>query len=309
MVTKSRGRGTAAAIGLLLLFAGLIGGAVLFVLSVRRPTQAVDGFARAAVGCTTTLDFSESGTFYVYREVDGIVDLPDGSCDPTATQGREFGFEISGPSGAIDTSTDDSISYETDDFIGTSVARIEIDEPGEYEIDVVGDDVLNVAAVGRDPDDGVDELRRGAIIVAAVGVLLGLLLLVVAGRRSKKAAEVAIPDGPGWGTPARDGESAWPPRPPSVPQVPVSPHQPDHRAEVEPPPPPLPSREPASPAAWAPPPMGSEPSDAGLPDPPPSSASPVPMPEPTLPASLGRPSGVSPDAPPPDGDDEVRDGA
>ena len=59
------------------------------------------------------------------------------------------------------------------------------------------------AAVGRDPSDNVDEMRRGAIIVAAIGIVLGGLLLALAGWRSKRASTPSIPEGPGWGHAAR----------------------------------------------------------------------------------------------------------
>jgi len=72
--TRSRGRGAAAAFGFILLFAGLIGGGVLFVLSTQRHDKAIEKFARAGVGCTTSLEFSKSGTFYVYAETAGAFD-------------------------------------------------------------------------------------------------------------------------------------------------------------------------------------------------------------------------------------------
>ena len=47
MAVQSRGRGTVAALGLFLLFAGLVGGGVLYIVAQRRPAQTVEGFARA----------------------------------------------------------------------------------------------------------------------------------------------------------------------------------------------------------------------------------------------------------------------
>ena len=84
MNVKSKGRGTAAVFGLLLVFAGVIGAAVLFVLSQNRPDQAVDDFARAPIGCTTTLEFSETGTFFVFEESGGEIVPPEGGCVPVA---------------------------------------------------------------------------------------------------------------------------------------------------------------------------------------------------------------------------------
>ena len=94
--TRSRGRGAAAAFGFILLFAGLIGGGVLFVLSLQRHDKAIEKFARAGVGCTTSLEFSKSGTFYVYEETEGEFDPQEIGCEPAATPGQAFGFDFLG---------------------------------------------------------------------------------------------------------------------------------------------------------------------------------------------------------------------
>jgi hypothetical protein len=63
--------------------AGLIGAGVLFFLATQRPSTAVERFARAAAGCTTTLDFQSTGTYYVYEELDAA-----GSSPPTGARRR-----------------------------------------------------------------------------------------------------------------------------------------------------------------------------------------------------------------------------
>lgn len=268
---RSRGRGAAAAFGFILLFAGLIGGGVLFVLSLQRHDKAVENFARAGVGCTTSLEFSKTGTFYVYEETVGDFDPQEIGCEPTATPDQAFSASFDGPA-PVSPRPDSSINYDTGDFVGASVARFDITESGTYRLAVRGDSVESWAAVGRDPSDSVDEMRRGAIIIAAVGIVLGGLLLALAGRRSKRAATPSIPQGPGWGPQPGDGAMrAWPPEPPRIPQVPVNPHQPDTPASVAPPPPPLPAREPGSAAPprspWAPPPPGAGPVHTAPPEP------------------------------------------
>jgi hypothetical protein len=269
--TRSRGRGAAAAFGFLLLFAGLIGGGVLFVLSLQRHDKSIENFARAGVGCTTSLEFSKTGTFFVYAETAGDFDPQEIGCEPKATPGQAFFVNFDGPS-PVSPRPDASISYDTDTFTGESVARFEITESGTYELQVRGDSTDTWAAVGRDPSENVDEMRRGAIIVAVVGVLLGGLLLALAGRRSKRAATPSIPEGPGWGPrPTDGGLRAWPPEPPRIPQVPVNPHQPDRPAAVASPPPPLPARAPGSAtpprSPWAPPPPGAGPVHSAPPAP------------------------------------------
>ena len=289
MGVKSKGRGTAAAFGLLLLFAGLVGGAVLYISSELRPGQAVDDFARAPVGCTTTLDFTETGTFYVYEEFGGEVVPADGTCEPAA-DAAAFGFDVRGAGADLVPITDDSVTYSRDERIGQSVARIEVGTPGGYEIVVAGDDVSVVAAIGRDPNDGVDELRRGALLVGAAGMLLGLLLLVLAGWRSKRAATYAAPSGPGWG-PQRSEESAeWPPESPQLERTPLSPQE--EPAVAAPPPPPLPARQPSTPpvSPWGPPPADTPPADGPDPAAQPTTTSLPPLPTPTLPDTPRRPS-------------------
>jgi hypothetical protein len=281
MRIKSKGRGTAAVVGLLLIFAGLVAGAVLLVLSVRRPAQAVDDFARAPVGCTTTLEFTETGTFYVYEESSGAVTPPAGGCEPTAAAGSAFGFDLEGPAGRVTPAVDDSIDYATGGRSGRSIASVEIVATGRYEIAVVGADPSVVAAVGRDPHDGVDDLRRRALAVAIAGAVLGGVLLGVAGWRSRRAATFTQPPAPNWDPrpqTATDGQE-WPPAPPRISQVPVNPLQPNEPASPAPPPPPLARRSAPStePPAWAPPPPDQAPAD--VPDPPP------PRPA-VLPASL-----------------------
>jgi hypothetical protein len=253
------------------LFAGLIGGGVLYVRSLMWHDDAIEAFARAGVGCTTTLQFTETGTFYVFEETGGDPTTDDVGCEPQATPGQPFGIQFAGADDVV-VHEDRSITYDTGEVGGRSLVRFEIDTSGNYEIAVRGDDTSVRAAIGRDPNEGVDDLRRNAIVVGAAGVLLGVLLLLLAGRRSKKAATQSIPDGPGWGQRPGQGESAWPPAAPRLPQVPVNPHQPDTPAEVAAPPPPLPARAPgiAAPAQspWAPPNPDAAPVDDAPPAPP-----------------------------------------
>lgn len=239
MAVKSRGRGTVATLGLFCLFAGLVGGAVLYVVAQRRPAQTVDGFARAPVGCSTTLEFAETGTFYVFEEVGADATEIGNGCEPVADPNARFTVEFTGElRPAVVASDGDDVSYDVDGFDGRSVQQVEIIEPGQYTIAVTGDDLTVAAAIGRDPDEGVDGLRRAALILAVVGVLLGLVLLTLSGRRSQRAAAVTTPSGPGWG-PAQRAQGAAPESGgPTTGQVPVNPHAPPTPDEV---------------AAWEPP--------------------------------------------------------
>lgn len=299
MAQRSRGRGVAAAFGFLLLVAGLVGAALLYVLSVQRPDKAVESFARAAAGCTTTLDFSETGTFYVYEETTSAFDPNVIGCTPTPTAGQPFDFELTGPARIV-AADDPSVFYDSGAYAGASIARFDVETPGTYEIRVVSDNVGSIAAVGRDPESGVDELRRNAIAVGVIGGVLGLLLLLLAGWRSKKATTPTIPDGPGWGQRPSERQVDWPPSMPEIQRVPINPQQPDQPVSPTPPPPPLPARDPGAglaPPSWSPPPPGGEPVSSAAPAPPPPARAPQPIP--VLPDSEGTVSGAWPSTPAP----------
>ena len=241
MPKGGHGRGVIAAIGLLVLFAGLVGGGVLWVLAEREPESAAESFARAVTGCTTTLTFGEPGEFYVYEELSGIVAPVDG-CQPSTLPGRPFTFTVTTTTGVeVPRVADDSVSYDLDVGSGTSVARVTIPEAGEYRISVLGADPAIVAAIGGDPEDGVEQLRQGAIAAAVGGVVLGAFLLWLSGRRSRKAATFAGLADPGGGVTERDHarraeaqNEAWPPVSPDVRQVPINPMAPDERRVAEP---------------------------------------------------------------------------
>ncbi len=84
--------------------------------------------------------------------------LPAGCGSVGVVRGRVFTGDLA----PGDVTADDSISYDVDGFDGRSIQRVEITEPGQYSVAVTGDDLTVVAALGRDPDDGVDGLRRAA---------------------------------------------------------------------------------------------------------------------------------------------------
>jgi len=254
MANKAQGRGIAAIFGLLLMLGSLVAAGILYVLSIQRPDDAVEAFARAPVGCTTTLEFTQTGTFYIYAERDSEFD--SGECEPAVDLLVSFDATISGSDGPLIPRRDDSIAYDTGAHVGTSVSRVVIDDPGEYEIAVRGDDVATVAAIGRDPDADVDQLQQASVVVAIAGVLLGMLLLLFARQRSRRAAATHTPEGPGWGPESSQAAPAWPPEPPSMRQVPISSYERRVTAVFEPPSPAASAElgQPSvAPSPWAPP--------------------------------------------------------
>lgn len=253
MATAPSGRGTAAVFGLLVVLAGLVGAAVLYVTSQRRPEQAVDEFARAPVGCTTTLEFTDTGTFYVYEERSDTPAPPLGECEPVADAGAVFDFSLTDADGEVDRIADLAVSYEFGARSGQSISSFEVTEAGRYDIEVVGDDLTVVAAIGRDPDESVADLRRAAIAVGLLGLVIGGVLLFLSGRRSRQlAAPGEPPPGTTWhrsnelDDPGSDGPVAYVPM--SADPLPADPLPAD----------PLPSAPSMPPSPWAPPTVGDE---------------------------------------------------
>lgn len=270
MAVKSRGRGTVAALGLLCLFVGLVGGAVLYLVAERRPAQTVENFARAPVGCITTLEFAETGTFYVFEEVGADTVAIGNGCEPEVDPTARFSVEFTGALQPSVAAGGDVVSYDVAGYDGRSIQQLEITRPGQYTLEVTGDDPTVAAAIGRDPHENVDDLHRAALILAVAGTLLGLVLLTVSGRRSKRAATVSTPSGPGWGPAQRPVGEPTVAGGPRTGQVPVNPHAPP------------------APATWQPP--SGEPAEEGQ-APPPAPPAP-PADGPVLPDVPGRTSGT-----------------
>lgn len=255
MAGSSRGRGTALGFGIALLVIGIVGAIVLWIMAERRPGDAVDSFARAPVGCTTRLRFDQTGTFYVYEETGGPVEPPAGDCVPAADPSEPFSFTIADDTGEpIVHRRDDTVSYDVDGRAGTSVGRVQIADAGEYSMTVRGDDVSAVAAVGRNPTDGVSDLRAGAVAIGIAGVLLGSLLLLFS-RLAKPQPPSDVPE-PGWGPWPDAPTGSWPPQPPKFDVPSEVPPLVTPPADLPPPPPPgpVPTSVPVSP--WAPPSAG-----------------------------------------------------
>lgn len=256
----------------MLLLGGLVAGGVMLAIASRLDDRAIDDFARAGVGCRTTLDFQATGTFFVYQELAGDVDELAGDCEPAGEPGRPFGVEqVDGPA-EVAFVGDDSIDYDTGEHVGRSISTFVVEEAGQYEISVRGSDIEFVAAIGRDPSDAVNQTRTAAIVVAAAGVVLGGLLLL-SGRRSQRSAAPSVATGPEWGVGHAAEDRPWPPAPPTIGQRPINPQQPDAPTRPMPPPPP-----PGSP--WAAP---SQPAPLPPPPPPPPATPPAPASEPRMP--------------------------
>ena len=206
--------------GLVLVVVLVVAGALWFAGGQRRSDN-VAGFARAPVGCDTTLDFEATGTFVVYVETSGEFDALPGECDVAERYDRDDtpspDLVLTDPSGnELDLSDADATSYDVDGFVGTAFRSVEIVDPGDHVLTVAPTPGGPFAvAVGRSPDDGVALLRGSAVAVAVAGLVIGGLLLVLGSRRPTPAPHAATPWTPS-GTSWPSGPPGFPPPPPTT---------------------------------------------------------------------------------------------
>jgi hypothetical protein len=261
MTERAGRRGWMLVLGVLVIVGSLGAAVALWIAGGNREADNVAGFARAPVGCDTTLDFESTGTFLLYVETSGRFGELVGACDAPPTYDRDADdvpaveVILRDPDGDVIGLADSAeVDYDIDGFVGTSIGEVQIESEGDHVLTVapVGGDTFAVA-VGRQPDQGVALLRWGAVAAAIGGLLLGGLLLVLGSRRPPVTPAPAAPwtpDGGGWPS-SPPGFPAPPPTtgatgpagPPATPPAPAPPSAP---------PPPSPQGPPASP--WGPPP-------------------------------------------------------
>lgn len=203
-------RRAAALAGIVALLGGVVAAAVLLVLGPRYRDRQIADLARAAVGCTTPLVFSQAGEYWVYEEIAASVPDTVAGCTPAPSDGA-FRFELVGDPVPTVERDPGTVRYDGEPGTGRSLARVSVAAPGTYQLTVHGADGASVAAVGPDPGAIEDTYRRLALGLGIGGVVLGLALLATAARRGR-------PDTPPAGAPAPvDGPAPWPA--PSTPPV------------------------------------------------------------------------------------------
>lgn len=266
-------RGPKVAVGALVIVAGLVAASVMWIASGERRSGAVEDLARAPVGCDTTLDFVEPGSYLVFIETSGELAEVRGDCAASGvfdvgSTVPDAEITVVDPDGVIiDLESDvDDVTYDDAGFVGAAAFSLDIAEADDHVIRVEspGDEAF-VVAIGGDPSDGVLELRIGAFAVGLLAVLLGGVLMVLGMRRG--GADQLAPQWSGQ-TPTGRPELFTPGRAPSGPPT------------YGPPPTRPPTSPPVRPADWAPDPgwQGSRPplDAAGAPSPPPQPPPPPP---------------------------------
>jgi len=177
-------------IGLIVLVAGIGTGVALWIASGSQYDEAVKNLQRAPVGCDTEFNFTGTGTFIFYTETKGQLGDMHGDC-PNANTDYDHGDDtrvraqltlVDKDGEEVDLDRSSGASYDTAGYVGSEVRTLTIDEPGEYTLTVESDDDDFAIAVGRNPKDYADTLKTIAIIVAAVGVVLGGLLILLGTR-------------------------------------------------------------------------------------------------------------------------------
>lgn len=262
MTERAGRRGWMLALGVIVIVAALGAAVAMWVSGTNREADNVAGFARAPVGCDTTLDFESTGTFLLYVETSGRFDDLAGACDAPAQYDRDADdvpaveLTLRDPNGdVIELDESDGVDYDVDGFVGRSIAEVEIETEGDHVLTVApteGD--AFAVAVGRRPDQGVALLRWGAVGAALAGLVVGGLLLVLGSRRPPVTPAPSAP----W-TPDGGG---WPSSPPGFPVPPPTTGAtgpagpPAARPPMPAPPgsPPTPASPPPAPSPWGPPP-------------------------------------------------------
>ncbi len=241
--TPKSGRGALFA-GLALVIIGLGAGAALFALSGSTEESTVKKFARAPVGCTTTLQFDKRTTFTLYVETKGSVSDVGGDCAANGSSYDRGGDDlpdvslslVDGDDQEVDLTSASATKYSAGAFKGQALQAVKIDDPGTYRLTVTSDDTDFAIAIGGAPDADSSMMKSAGIGAAVAGVVLGGLLILL-GRR-KKGGPVA---------PAAAGNT-WQPQQPTGPgyQPPPSyaPQQPGYQQPTYQPPPPAPPAEP-----------------------------------------------------------------
>jgi hypothetical protein len=249
-------------VGVVSLVALLGVAAALWVGSGQRRSDNIAAFARAPVGCDTTLDFEATGTFFLYVETSGEIDLLAGECDADQRYDRDPGDPpdvavtlIDADGALVELGDPDSLDYDVDGFVGAAVHNVQIETPGDHVLTVAPTEGAPFAvAVGRSPDEGVALLRWGAVAAAIAGLVIGGVFLALGSRRMPPRSAPAAP----WTPDAAD----WPASPPGFPAPPPTtgaigpagaPPPPTVPEPMRPPAPPAASGEPSPPSPWAPP--------------------------------------------------------
>jgi hypothetical protein len=197
-------------VGSVLLLAGLVGGGVLLTLAQSAEGRTVRRFARAPIGCTTTLQFDRGGVFTFYVETAGRTAPLGGDC---TTAGKTFlhrgsaptvSLELTDSSGApVALSNYQGQRYDASGFVGRSLAQASIPAAGTYRVAATADVADIGLAVGGSAVAYRNELVTWGAIALMVGGVVGGALLTFGARRRRPAPVELLPAvTPPWAPPS-----------------------------------------------------------------------------------------------------------
>ena len=184
-------------LGPLLIVAGLLGAAATYLAQQVNYRKRIDNLERAVSGYTTTLTFEKSGTFSLYYEYAGTFNASfDGQEESISIKSSESppAFSASlkdeeGGSVELDRKVP-TLAYDVSGFKGRSFAQAVIDRPGDYTLEVVPATATDEFALAI----GIGEAQKPSIalplVVALVGIVPGVLLLLLGGRKKSSGAPV-----------------------------------------------------------------------------------------------------------------------
>ncbi len=217
----TRRSAAAIVVGVVLIVAGLVGAGVLFFVQKSSYEDAVKNLQRTASGLETTFVFEKPGTFTIYYEYKGNFSVKvDGDTEDFEIDARETPKQVKL---TLETADGDtvrlrrevgSVSYDVGGFAGSAYRTVEIREDGSYKLSIEPQKRQFAIAIGH------GQLSKPTLlwpaVIAGAGVVLGLLLLLIGGRRrplpaSAIAAAPPSPVGAGWGAPAAAGgpDPSW----------------------------------------------------------------------------------------------------
>ncbi len=201
MSASSSRRGLWIALGAVSIVGGLVAAVLLWNGASQRRDSAIENFARAPIGCDTTLDFIEPGEYLLFVETAGNLDGVRGDCN---VEGAYIYANQDVPDVEItlvDPDGDDvdlnrsfgDVDYDDAGYTGTARFSIDIETTDDHVLRAESDSgEVFVVAVGRDPSQGVAALQIGAIAAGIVGLLAGIAFVLLGARRSS----ATVPAGP-----------------------------------------------------------------------------------------------------------------
>lgn len=213
------------AAGIVVLIVGLLAAGGLWFSAEQRESDAVRDFARAPIGCDTTLNFEVAGEFLVFVETKGEIGDVAGSCVAPGVFGQLGALQdlppvrlvLTGSNGAevaLDSRT--GLDYDADGSAGQVIRTFVVENPGDHVMRVEStndsESAVFAIAIGRDPSDGVQRLQIGALVAGLASLVAGLALIAMSRRRGDP--EVLAPVDP-WLSAA-----PWPVSPPGAGQPP-----------------------------------------------------------------------------------------